>query len=167
MSCVGCVDAAHVAGLLSDAQGSLTRAQFYLRPTVRPEPRKVTAMRDRIAGLYRQQMRLTERLYGGYGIQNPGLSGSQPALGLWPAIAVGAASLITAIGAWAWKHREEAREVELRSEVYNRMLEEGLSPERAAALAFGADSGLSDAIRKLTTLSLVGAGIYLALKFLK
>lgn len=161
MSCDGCVQGRQDApALLADARESLRRSQVYLRPTIRPEPRQVTALRGRLAGLWRDQARLTERLQGAYGGQNLGL--------IWIAPAIAAAgSVVAMIGAWAWKHREQAREVELRAELYNRMIEEGLTPDRAAALAMGAESALTDVLRKLTVLVLVAGGIYIAYRVLK
>lgn len=81
---------------------------------------------------------------------------------LW--LIVGAGAVVTGIGGWIYKHYSDTKRVEMRTEVYQRMIDDGLSPEKAAGAVYGSGSEVGSILNKLILLSVLGAGAYVLLK---
>lgn len=79
-------------------------------------------------------------------------------------VAIGAASLLSIFGLNVWKQREESQELKDRMEWYNKLIEDGYSPEEASRIISGG-GGFSEILDKIIMLSAIAGGIYLLVKF--
>lgn len=89
-----------------------------------------------------------------------------PQLGaFWIPIMIGAGVVATGIGGWIYKHYSDTKRVELRTEVYDQMIDDGLSPNDAADAIYGSGSEIGSVMNKLIVISIIGAGALLLYKF--
>lgn len=84
----------------------------------------------------------------------------------FPTLIVGGAILgISAVGGWIYKHFTDAKKLETQTGIYQDLRSEGTDSERAAQIVFGGGTDFGALMNKIILLSLIGAGLYLVMKF--
>ncbi len=97
---------------------------------------------------------------------NPAVTG----LGIAPLVVAGAGALVlglSSVGAWIYSHFTDAKALDAQTKVYADMRADGTDPKSAARIVFGGNTDWGEVMSKMVLLSIIGAGVFLVIKFVK
>ena len=146
-----------LVNILSTANAAIVRSEIRIPGFRRPQPFRID-----LKTLRHNQEILERDLARRAAEQTGGQLGFAP---LVVGAVVGAGILVTGIGGWIYKHYSDTKRVEMRTEIYQQMLADGLSPEEAADSVYGAGSEVGAVMNKAIILSLIGVGALILFKW--
>ena len=140
--------------LLAASRATLTRVGIYIPGYEKPLPFRLD-----LRTLWAKQLELEADVGRRIAEQRASQFG-----GFFIPVIIGAGVLVSGFGAWIYKHYSNTKRVELRTEIYDQMIDDGLSPDDAADAIYGSGSEIGSVMNKLIVITIIGAGALLLYK---
>lgn len=153
-------DLATLSNILMEARTYINAAEWRLGRMNRPIPLRLYSD---LTLVQRENQRIAEAMAEALARQQSGQLGA-----IFTILIGGAAVAVTALATWIVKNRSDAKELETRATLYERMItDHNMSPEKAAELVLGSRSGVAQILDKVLLVGLLGVGIFVMIKVIK